>query len=181
MPAANDPEARAAVEAVEAPGTPAFQEQETLEQASPERARAPLKRAPLKGEPRSTVIFGVVAAAVTLLGGGVFLAKSRTRPPVAPVPVVAATVAALPASGAPAAPPQSAEVVPVRFTNPFDKTEVFEFPPGTSDIEARDAVAELLAQRARERHIQLTKPARRNSKTADRNTPVTATRLTPHS
>ncbi len=40
---------------------------------------------------------------------------------------------------------------PVRFRNPFDKSEVFEFPAGTSRAEARAAVAKLLRQRARER------------------------------
>jgi hypothetical protein len=40
---------------------------------------------------------------------------------------------------------------PVRFTNPFDATEVFEFPPGTSKSEARHAVADLLLKRARDR------------------------------
>jgi hypothetical protein len=57
--------------------------------------------------------------------------------------------------------PQRADVVevevaaeeppPVRFTNPFDKTEVFELPPGTSKQEAREIVAQLLLERARER------------------------------
>ena len=41
--------------------------------------------------------------------------------------------------------------VPVYFTNPFDATEVFEFPPGTSQSQAHSAVAELLLARARER------------------------------
>jgi hypothetical protein len=40
---------------------------------------------------------------------------------------------------------------PVVFKNPFDATEVFEFPPGTSKAEARAAVADLLLQRATER------------------------------
>jgi hypothetical protein len=40
---------------------------------------------------------------------------------------------------------------PVRFTNPFDNTEVFEFPPGTTREEARDAVAQILRERAAER------------------------------
>jgi hypothetical protein len=35
--------------------------------------------------------------------------------------------------------------------NPFDRGEVFEFPPGTSYVEARDEVAERLITRARER------------------------------
>jgi hypothetical protein len=40
---------------------------------------------------------------------------------------------------------------PVRFANPFDPKEVFEFPAGTSEAEARDAVAEMLMERAMER------------------------------
>lgn len=58
---------------------------------------------------------------------------------------------------APPAPPDTAspserpKVLPVRYRNPFDRSEVFEFPPGTSESEARDAVAALLLQRARQR------------------------------
>jgi hypothetical protein len=44
---------------------------------------------------------------------------------------------------------------PVRFSNPFDPREVFEFPPGTSRAEARDAVAEILKARALERDPSL--------------------------
>ncbi len=40
---------------------------------------------------------------------------------------------------------------PVRFANPFDRHEIFEFPAGTSSVEARDKVAELLMERARGR------------------------------
>ena len=43
-------------------------------------------------------------------------------------------------------PPQAVKVV-----NPFDATEVFEFPPETTEAQARDAIAELLIQRAQER------------------------------
>jgi hypothetical protein len=39
----------------------------------------------------------------------------------------------------------------VKFRNPFDASEVFEFPPGTTQKEAWDAVRETLLQRARER------------------------------
>jgi hypothetical protein len=42
----------------------------------------------------------------------------------------------------------------VQVRNPFDATEVFEFPAGTSDEESRAKVAELLLQRARTRHAQ---------------------------
>lgn len=45
-------------------------------------------------------------------------------------------------------PQQQAEGEPVRFANPFDTDEVFAFPPGTSETEAREAVAELLMERA---------------------------------
>ena len=40
---------------------------------------------------------------------------------------------------------------PVQFRNPFDASEVFEFPPGTSDDQARESVAAMLLQRARGR------------------------------
>jgi hypothetical protein len=63
----------------------------------------------------------------------------------APTPVVAESTAAPP-------PPPPGE--PVRFKNPFDHNEVFEFPPGTSLTEARQAVAQLLMERARDRHVQ---------------------------
>jgi hypothetical protein len=41
--------------------------------------------------------------------------------------------------------------LPVRVQNPFDASEVFEFPPGTSAADARDAVADVLMKRAAER------------------------------
>lgn len=47
-----------------------------------------------------------------------------------------------------AAPQQFAESEPVRFANPFDAEEVFEFPPGTTETQARDAVADVLLKRA---------------------------------
>jgi hypothetical protein len=40
---------------------------------------------------------------------------------------------------------------PVRFGNPFDTSETFEFPPGTSVDQARQLVAAMLLQRARDR------------------------------
>jgi hypothetical protein len=42
----------------------------------------------------------------------------------------------------------------LRMANPFDSSEVFEFPPGTSRAEAREWVANLLLQRARDRRPQ---------------------------
>jgi hypothetical protein len=49
---------------------------------------------------------------------------------------------------------QAVEQQPVRVQNPFDKGEVFEFPPGTSDQEAHDAVADMLLQRAIQRQAE---------------------------
>lgn len=46
------------------------------------------------------------------------------------------------------APQSLADSQPVRFVNPFDAGEVFEFPAGTTQAQARDAVAEVLMERA---------------------------------
>jgi hypothetical protein len=51
-------------------------------------------------------------------------------------------------------PEPEVEGEPVRFSNPFDAQEVFEFPAGTSEAKARDAVAQLLLERAVERQRQ---------------------------
>lgn len=68
----------------------------------------------------------------------------------------AAIASAPPAASQPAviAPPQVSHVSqgpPVRVKNPFDPQEVFEFPAGTTRIEARQKVSELLLQRAVDR------------------------------
>ena len=42
----------------------------------------------------------------------------------------------------------------VQVVNPFDATEVFEFPAGSSAAEDREKVAQILLQRARERQSQ---------------------------
>jgi len=60
--------------------------------------------------------------------------------------------------------PASAEVAKesVKFTNPFDKSEVFEYPPGTTEAEAREATSQVLLQRAVERKDQIhAKPVKR--------------------
>jgi hypothetical protein len=93
---------------------------------------------------RVTGVLGI-AVAVIALGSAAHRASNRN----ASAPAIAIKT---PSAAAPAA-PQSAGPVgpPVRFKNPFDASEVFEFPPGTSKAEARRAVAELLVQRARDR------------------------------
>ena len=40
---------------------------------------------------------------------------------------------------------------PLRVANPFDSTEIFEFPAGTSEAEAQEAVAGFLIERATRR------------------------------
>jgi hypothetical protein len=50
---------------------------------------------------------------------------------------------------------------PVRFSNPFDASEVFEFPPGTNDDQARRSVATVLLQRARDRQVAAAVPSNR--------------------
>jgi hypothetical protein len=42
---------------------------------------------------------------------------------------------------------------PTLYRNPFDKTEVFELPPGLTQAEAKEMVAEILLERARERTV----------------------------
>lgn len=75
--------------------------------------------------------------------------------PSIPAQTSKANPAAAPAPGPAASPsPALAEAEPLRFKNPFDKTEVFEFPPGTTLEEARASVAGLLMQRAQGRHIR---------------------------
>jgi hypothetical protein len=102
---------------------------------------------------------------------------AATAPPSSlPAAAATATVAAAPAPA-----PSTEAPATVRFVNPFDKKEVFEFPPGTSQADARDAVAELLAERARDRRGELSKAPRRNGKTADSSAPVIAGGLSPRS
>ena len=52
---------------------------------------------------------------------------------------------------------------PVQVVNPFDKTEIFQFPAGTSNDESREKVAQLLLQRARERQSHWIRAKSENS------------------
>jgi hypothetical protein len=54
----------------------------------------------------------------------------------------------------PPAVPAETQGPPVQVRNPFDTSEVFEFPAATTKTQAREAVAELLLQRARDRRSQ---------------------------
>ena len=77
-------------------------------------------------------------------------------------PVVAAPISTpspIVAVAAPPPRPQPAIAPPVKFANPFDRSEVFEFPAGTSRAEARERVAQILFERGQERHPKLRRVA----------------------
>jgi hypothetical protein len=59
----------------------------------------------------------------------------------------------------------------VRVQNPFDAAEVFQFPAGTSEVDAHEAVAALLLERARERRDH--RPGYRPAEGADPDAPGT--------
>jgi hypothetical protein len=89
----------------------------------------------------SVGLVGVIAAAA--LRGSDKRAALPAPPPVAlPAPESPPPVQIV----AEAPPPE-----PVVLVNPFDKTEKFTFPPGTSKADARDQMAAMLLQRAVER------------------------------
>jgi hypothetical protein len=46
---------------------------------------------------------------------------------------------------------------PIRVANPFDASEVFEFPAGTSEADAQEAVAGFLIERASNRAVSGTR------------------------
>ena len=64
----------------------------------------------------------------------------------------------------------SADSEAMLIKNPFDRTEAFEFPPGTSKAEAREAVAKLLMERAHDRLPLLAEASRRRGATAKHGT-----------
>ncbi len=118
--------------------------------ASPLEAQQPLHRprALAWSRRRTTLALGV-ALAVLLVG----IAKQRNSKPAGqphnpPTMLARATAAQVSLSTS------SSKPLPVRIANPFDATEVFEFPPGTSLEYAREAVAEFLLDRARDRHAR---------------------------
>jgi hypothetical protein len=105
------------------------------------------------------------ALSVSFAAAAVFAVVGVQRYSVPPHPAdlpIAPVVSVGPMEVAPAVPPAK-EGPLVHFVNPFDRTEVFEFPPGTSRAEARTAVADLLRERARVRLAsrQERAPARR--------------------
>jgi hypothetical protein len=112
---------------------------------------SPLRAEPVRRSARSTLIAGATSAAIVAACAGVWALNADAPQEVAPPPPVAMAAVEAPVAAVPAAP----EAPPVRIRNPFDKGEVFEFPPGTSAEEARAAVADALMQRAMERQALL--------------------------
>jgi len=90
---------------------------------------------------------------------------------------VEAPAPARPAQSAPP-PAAAAEPVQVQVTNPFDKTEVFDFPPGTSEPDAQLAVARILMQRAHERQSLWARSDHRPKRRVNHFQPVTGADLT---
>ena len=107
----------------------------------------------------SAVVTAVTYFAMTRPGRPAPVAQSVVSIPPVPVTVTPPPPASgpAPASASALEPPSDAAMPPepVRYANPFDKKEVFEFPAGTSKAEARDAVAELLYERAQERQLSV--------------------------
>ena len=122
------------------------------------------------GAPRHRNVLRLVAglAAFSVIAVTTLVIAQRT-PRIKPAVPASAVAAAPMLAMATAAPAPSVELAapPVRFANPFDKKEVFEFPAGTSRAEARQKVAELLLKRAQERRPTVRRVAssveRRNS------------------
>jgi hypothetical protein len=143
-PALNDPEVRAGPE-----------ERADAAVRAVAGERAPSEPRPAMSTLRLALLLSAVAVASALLTAVTYIATTRT---VQPAPIATSVVPSQPAPVIVARPPSppppapSAEPAePVRFVNPFDRKEVFEFPAGTSKADARDAVAELLYERAQER------------------------------
>lgn len=91
------------------------------------------------------VLFSV-ALAGTIAAAALRDSDKRAALPPPPPAVVPAPEPPPPVQVAESPPPE-----PVVLVNPFDKTEKFTFPPGTSKADARDQMAALLLQRAVER------------------------------
>ena len=92
-----------------------------------------------------------VTFAVAVLGVAVVSLWPASDRHHAPAPTV---TRAAPLAEVVAAVPSELQGAPVRIKNAFDATEVFEFPPGTTESEAREAVAALLLSRARDRRVE---------------------------
>jgi hypothetical protein len=114
--------------------------------------------------PRTHVALIAGVALASIVVGAVFYVHSPARP----VPVVVwpklTSIRPSPAEKAAAALDAVPALPTVRMKNPFDASEVFEFPPGTTKEEARAAIADILMKRAQDReHLFVSNPPHRKS------------------
>lgn len=93
-----------------------------------------------------SILVGAVTAGIVI-----YMSVTPDRPDRASSTTMLQRVTEREWSAATPEPEPEPEGEPVRFANPFDENEVFEFPPGTSNGEVRDAVADMLMKRAMER------------------------------
>jgi hypothetical protein len=126
------------VEAMLTCADPAVTEVSSIARCAPRLDRWPLAR-----------VVGVlgIAAAVMALG------SAAHRAVVGRSVITAAISRSGPAAATPRPPAESISAI-VRIRNPFDPSEVFEFSPGTSEAEARQSMAKVLLQRARDRQLR---------------------------
>jgi hypothetical protein len=117
---------------------------------------APKMAAPASAPPevkkagRSAVVFGVCAiVGVIAIAAGVGVVFSKESSATRRTTVLAQST--IPAQPDPYI-EEKPELPPVRVKNPFDETEVFELPAGTSKAEARAYVQDVLLKRAAERN-----------------------------
>lgn len=138
-----EPVAPTQISAVGAPGrkSPAFASSQPLFKVSPASHVRRWHHTPI------VKMAGAIIAYVALAWWSASQLAGESRPPT--------TAAARPTVVIPRpALLTSSPKATVRVMNPFDATEVFEFPAGTSDAEGREKVAQILLQRARKRQSQ---------------------------
>lgn len=123
-----------------------------VEQPPVSRARLP---PPPRHPARSTDIWVSLSVAavlgMTAVAVALWPAEQHGKSVVRSATPVAAANSGATTRVTPASDPDS----PMRFTNPFDASEVFEFPAGTTEDAARESVAEVLVERALERRTQI--------------------------
>jgi hypothetical protein len=100
---------------------------------------------------RAPLVLLLSIAVVGVIAAGVLRESDKRAAALPPPPAVVPAAEPLPlVQAAEVAPPE-----PVVLVNPFDATEKFTFPPGTSKADARDQMATLLLQRAMERRAHI--------------------------
>ena len=151
------------LEHIEVEFTP--EQTEVQVQAAAGRQRAPALEPPLR-----TARVGLLVRVLLYVGllVGVVYARQIGEEPIQVAQKVDPKPALIGEERAPAA--LSADNEPMRVKNPFDRTEEFEFPPGTSEAEAREAVTKLLMERAHDRLPLLAETSHHRGPTAKHGT-----------